>query len=351
LEATVLVWLGLANRILQTGIWDNVTLEISHDAEIDGLRCSTDVDIQAGKCKLKVWGSVRGGSKVRITLKDKSRELGGAEVKAQDFSESAMEWDDLPVDLWWPNRTGAQRLYDLELELFDDHGRLLDRQSRKIGFKNIQWQRTKGAAETPIRPNFADVREEDYVKRANVYRDCGTNLVRVWGGGFLEKESFYTSVTNGGCWFWQEFLLSSSGLDNYPPDDPACVDELGKIAESYIDRRSHHVSLLLWCGGNELQDDKNGVKSSQPTLTIRHHPAIVKMGDVVASSDPGHRFLPTTPLGPVGMFTLQDREKGWFWMCMDPGPSTVRRMENGRGCGPKTTRCFIPRWVPQPRVR
>ena len=44
---------------------------------------------------------------------------------------------------------------------------------------------------TPIRPNFADLREEDYRQRLNVYRDCGMTVLRVWGGGFPEKECFY----------------------------------------------------------------------------------------------------------------------------------------------------------------
>ncbi|NYF92265.1 glycoside hydrolase family 2 TIM barrel-domain containing protein [Tunturiibacter empetritectus] len=322
------------NRIVQTAIWDTVTLEITHGAEIKTLRCFSDVDLASGKGKLKVWGSVHGGSKVRITLTDRARELRTVEVNAPDFSSSGLQWNELPVDLWWPNRMGPQSLYNLEVELLDDHGRLLERQSRRVGFKSIEWRRTKGAPDTadpylcvvngkavflfgvnwtPIRPNFADVREEDYRKRANIYRDCGMNLVRVWGGAVLEKENFYNLCDELGLLVWQEFPLSSSGLDNYPPDDPASVDELGKIAQSYIERRAHHVSLLLWCGGNELQDDKNGVKSNQPTLTIRNHPAVVRMAEVVAREDSGRRFLATNPYGPVGVFSLQDCGKGVFW--------------------------------------
>ena len=322
------------NRIVQTGIWDAVTLEITRGAEIDKLRSSSDVDLAGGKGKLKVWGTVRGGSKVRITLKDGAHVLRTAEVNAWEFSQNGLRWNDLPVKLWWPNRMGSQSLYNVEVELLDDHGSLLDSQSRRVGFKNIEWRRTKGAAETadpylcvvngkamflfgvnwtPIRPNFADVGDEDYRKRANIYRDCGMNLVRVWGGAVLEKENFYKLCDELGLLVWQEFPLSSSGLDNYPPDDPASVDELGKIAQSYIERRAHHVSLLLWCGGNELQDDKNGVKSTQPTLTIRQHPAVVRMGEIVVSEDPGRRYFATNPYGPAGMFNLEDCGKGVFW--------------------------------------
>jgi beta-mannosidase len=322
------------NRIVQTGIWDAVTLEVTHAAEIETLRCASDVDLKDGKGALKVWGVVRGGSTVRISLKDGARVVRAMSVPVEEFSKGGAQWKGLPIDLWWPNRMGSQPLYQLEVDLLDDRGSLLDQQSRPVGFKHIEWKRTQGAAETadpylcvvngkavflfgvnwtPIRPNFADVREEDYRKRVDIYRDCGMNLFRVWGGAVLEKENFYNLCDELGFLVWQEFPLSSSGLDNYPPDDPASVDELGRIAASYIDRRAHHVSLLLWCGGNELQDDKDGKKSSAPTLTIRQHPALVRMGEVVEREDAGRRYLVTNPYGPVGAFNLEDCGKGKFW--------------------------------------
>ena len=60
-------------------------------------------------------------------------------------------------------------------------------------------------------------------------------------------------------------------------------------------------------------DDQNGLKSSQPTLTIKHHPVVAKFAEIVAKKDPIRRFLPTSPYGPVGSFNLQDCGKGLFW--------------------------------------
>jgi beta-mannosidase len=42
------------NRIVQTGIWDAVALEITHGSEIEKLRCSSDVDLAAGSFPLVV---------------------------------------------------------------------------------------------------------------------------------------------------------------------------------------------------------------------------------------------------------------------------------------------------------
>jgi len=322
------------SRMVQTGIWDAITLEVTRGAEIAHLRCVTDADLASGKGKLDLSGSMKGGEQVRFTLKGRERVVRTTALSPQHFAEGGVQWADLPIALWWPNGMGEQPLYELVCELLDGQGRLIDRQSRRVGFKHVEWRRTRGAAEradpylcvvngketflfgvdwTPIRPNFADLRDEDYRQRLNVYRDCGMTVLRVWGGGFLEPERFYDYCDERGLLLWQEFPLSSSGVDNYPPDDPQSVEALAHIAESYIDRRQHHVSLLLWCGGNELMDDKKGVKSPQPTLTIKHHPVVARFAEIVARKDPGRRYLPTSPYGPVGGFNLQDCGKGVFW--------------------------------------
>ena len=216
----------------------------------------------------------------------------------------------------------------------DHQGWLIDRQSRRVGFKHVEWRRTKGAAHsadpylcvvngketllfgvdwTPIRPNFADLRDEDYRLRLSIYRDCGMTILRVWGGGFLEKDCFYDYCDEMGLLLWQEFPLSSSGMDNYPPDDPASVEALARIAETYIDRRQHHVSILLWCGGNELMDDKNGVKSSQPTLTIKTPSGDCQVCRNRSQEGSGPSFSAHQPLRSGGQFNLQDCGKGVFW--------------------------------------
>jgi beta-mannosidase len=90
---------------------------------------------------------------------------------------------------------------------------------------------------------------------------------------------------------WQEFPLSSSGLDNDPPDEEDSIDQMATIAESYVRRRRNHVSLTLWCGGNELQ-----TREGKPL--DRTHPMLARLGEVVARSDPSRRYVPTSSSGP-----------------------------------------------------
>ena len=78
-----------------------------------------------------------------------------------------------------------------------------------------------------------------------LYKLMGCNIFRVWGGAYLEREDFYDLCDRAGILVWQEFPLSSSGVDNYAPDDPAVIKKLCDIATDYIHRRAHHACKLL----------------------------------------------------------------------------------------------------------
>ncbi|HVJ07219.1 MAG TPA: glycoside hydrolase family 2 TIM barrel-domain containing protein [Acidisarcina sp.] len=313
------------SRLVQIGIWDSVTLEVVREAEIGKIRCIPRLSLDSITGNLQFSATTTGGKLLEVALKDGNRVLRKQTVAVGEGA-AELSWDHLPVELWWPNGLGKQTLYDLHIRLLDEQNQLIDSRMLRVGFRHIEWKRTRGAAEnahpylcvvngkelflfgvnwTPILPNFADVQREDYTKRIAVYRDIGVNVLRVWGGGFPERQWLFDLCDENGFLVWQEFPLSSSGLDNYPPADETSIRRLSEVAESYIQRLQHHTSLALWCGGNELQDDLAGHVSSDPTLTIEHHPLIERLREIVQQHDPGRYFVPTSPFGPIGSFTRQ----------------------------------------------
>ena len=187
--------------------------------------------------------------------------------------------------------------------------------SGRVGFKQVRWLPNQGSpanAEpwicevngTPVflqgvnwvppRITYGSVTREQYAERLALYADMGCNILRVWGGSVPEKKEFYDLCDELGLMVWQEFPLSSSGADNYPPEDPQVLADLTAIAASYIWRRGGHVSHLIWCGGNELTE-RDGAQHARSTHA---HPAIAALGAVVARLDPGKRFVATSPSGP-----------------------------------------------------
>lgn len=303
------------SRLVQIGIWDRLTLECGGNPVLRGVRC-----VAMGRA-LRLWA---GPGRMRVTLSDGSRILRSGEFEGELF------WDELEVESWWPNGMGARSLYRVRCE------RVRDGAARewRVGFKTVEWRPCEGAPEgadpwlcvvngipvflqgvnwTPIRPNFADVSQAEIRKRLLAYRDMGCNILRVWGGAVLETEYFYDLCDELGLLVWQEFPLSSSGLENWPPESPPAIEAMGEIAASYITRRQHHAALLCWCGGNELQGGLDGGKVGIGKPVDARHPLIARLKAVVALLDPGRRFLDTSAAGPRFTAESADFGKGLHW--------------------------------------
>lgn len=326
-------------RLVQTGVWDSISLAESDGREIRSLDCSTNADPTTGRGILTAKGEIIGcdSELVRIILSRDGKVIRQEDMATAEFAKSGMHWRNLDVELWWPNLMGEHPLYDLECRLIDANGRDIDKLVRRVGFKNVTWRQCEGAPKdaypnlcvvngkpvflqgvnwTPIRPNFADVTEEDYRKRLSLYKSLGFNLMRVWGGATLERECFYNLCDEMGLMVWQEFPMSSSGIENLPPSDNKSVEEMAAIAESYIARRRHHVSLIAWCGGNELQTTSSVESQGRPVDDS--HPMIRRLKKIVVEHDPDRRFFFTSPSGPVFQASAENFGKGIHWHVHGP---------------------------------
>jgi beta-mannosidase len=313
-------------RLVQIGIWASVRLEIVSGPEIQTVRMFTEFDAGTNRGTLRVFGQASAAGGWRVTIA-----RNGHRLVTRNFSPRSREMvlEDLTVKPWWPVRCGAQPLYDVTVELLDARARVCDVQTRRVGFRAVRWTQCEGAPRgaepwilnvngrrlfvagvnwTPVRPNFADVTDAEIRARLKTYRDLGFNLVRVWGGAVLERESFFGACDELGLLVWQEFPFSSSGLDNWTPKDEVSVKRAKLIAESYVARRQHHASLILWCGGNELQFGPGGARTGGGVPVGYAHPPLAAMRRVVRRFDPTRRFLPTTPFGP--RFSLEPARIG-----------------------------------------
>ncbi len=128
--------------------------------------------------------------------------------------------------------------------------------------------------------------------------------------GILERPEFYAACDRLGLLVWQEFPLSSSGVENWPPEYPEVIETLKRIAAEYIYRRSHHASHLLWCGGNELQGEIDGRKTGGGKPVDENHPCMRGFAEVAGRLDPDKRLLPTSPTGPRFYAQKEDFGKG-----------------------------------------
>jgi beta-mannosidase len=207
-------------------------------------------------------------------------------------------------ELWWPNGSGGQRLYRAG--------------DWEVGFRTVELVANEGAPDgalpytlvvngertfmrgwnwVPLDVNYGVPRPEKLERLLRLAQRANVNVLRVWGGGVIESEEFYGWCDRLGILVWQEFSLSSSGLESTPSDDPGFVDALAEDARHVVPARAHHPSLFAWCGGNEL-----AWPDGEPI--DERSPAIRALGDVVRELDPDRVWLPTSPTGPKGTWDM-----------------------------------------------
>lgn len=317
-------------RLVQIGVYDKIEIEVFTGARLKDVDVDTAVDANLSNGTVIVKGIVENGkkSRVRVEVTEGDKAVARESLSADDFNLKGVRITVPSVKLWWPNGMGEQPLYQLAVTV-EEGTTVLDRQVRRIGFRNVEWKQCEDAPDsadpflcvinnkpvflqgvnwTPIRPNFADVNDNEYRKRLTLYRDLGVNILRVWGGGFLERKYFYETCDELGLMIWQEFPLSSSGVENFPPDDAATIEEINATATDYIKRIKHHPCVILWCGGNELTGSKD-----QMIPVTRQHPLIRSLETLIKKNDPRRRFLCSSPGGPRFGADQKEYGKGVHW--------------------------------------
>jgi len=334
-------------RTVQTGITGTVSLRNCDVPSFEVSRVVTNYDRNTSKGNISLCATVSSQSStepedldLHVTLLDGTGSVvarGCAEQQRGECRELKM--DQLEVKPWYPNGIGDQSVYTLLLELGTSRKKVVVSESLQVGFKEVVWESCEGAPEgatpwicmingtavflqgvnwTPISPTFADVTDAEIEKRLQLYKEMGCNLLRVWGGAVLESRYFYAACDRLGLMVWQELPLSSSGIDNWPPEDQTVIDEIAVIAESYIKRRMHHVSLLMYSGGNELQGDLEGAKTGTGKPIDFSHPMMARLKDVFKEFDGTRRFIPTSPFGPRFKADMEDFGKGLHWSIHGP---------------------------------
>lgn len=299
-------------RIVQTGIAGPLRLELRRGARLCDVAVRADLD-GTGAGALRIRAEVDGVGNLVAVVTDPAGAR--SEHPLPVTGEGTVVLGAVEP---WRLHAPAPALYGVGVELRDADGALLDVRSRRVGFRTVEWRANEGAPEgaepwllvlngepvflagvnwVPIRPDYADVTVGDYRSRLVAYRDVGVVVLRVWGGAALEQDAFYDLADELGLLIWQELPLSSSGIDNTPPGDFEIAEELAAIARDYARRVGHHPSIVLWGGGNELTSGATPFRPDAPLTDA--HPAIAAAKAALAETDPGRRFVATSPTGPT----------------------------------------------------
>ncbi|KKC49037.1 hypothetical protein VE23_21230 [Paenibacillus sp. D9] len=314
-----------STRLVNTGIWDDVVLRVHQAATIGDVALHTDLSRGEGIIRLSAEAVRRGepAGTLRWQVEVQSPEEGGASPglvvdEAVQGSEGAAVIRIPEPAVWYPNGYGSQPLYRLSIRLLDDTG-VLDERVMNAGIRSLDYVPNEeapddalpytfvvngekiyiqGANLTPLDHLYGNVGPERYEWIVRLAKDCGMNMLRIWGGGIIEKPYLYELCDRHGILIWQEFIQSSSGIDNEPSKKPAFVELLGRTAEKALKSRRNHVSLTVWSGGNELMSEPNRPSTCEDSN-------LAYLQELVEAHDPQRLFLPTSASGPVQYITAE----------------------------------------------
>ena len=220
--------------------------------------------------------------------------------------------------LWWPAGQGAQPLYELSTTLDGETT------SRRIGLRKLEWViekdeidhsfkcRVNGRDITMMGANWIPADAIPSRITPAVVRDllesavaANMNMIRIWGGGQYEPDFFYEICDELGILLWHDFMFSCMP---YPSDAALLADVATEITQQ-VRRLSHHASIALWCGDNEVIGSLNWYPETRENRDrfVANYDRLSKLlSDIVAAEDPARRFWPSSP--SLGYMDFSD---GW----------------------------------------
>ena len=274
-----------------TGIWDQVSLEITGSVDLRNPYIETRVP------GVRIPDGKQNPAFLTATFELKNvtgqpvKGIASAEVDGQKLvqnitlqpgEDKLVTFKEIEIKnplLWWPNGVGNHPLYPLKLSFTGADGTLLDSETIPVGIREtghsfdskmrtqvftINGQKIfiKGgnwiASDALLR-----LSPERYEAEIRLHAGMNMNMIRVWGGGLTERPEFYDACDKYGLLVWQDLYIS--GDCNGRWFDPA-KKETQERRRAYPDNHSlfvntvidqvkmlrNHPSLYLWCGGNEF---------------------------------------------------------------------------------------------------
>lgn len=314
-------WWDFCPRMIHQGIWKPVWLHVTEGGAIENVYLTADLneDNTQALLHLELEADLKAldeyyveGAFGDITFREKINKR-----------VSRVEWKVENPRLWWVNGYGEPYEYPVWIRLTKSSGTVCDERKFLFGIRDIRFGLNEGTENpkgefllylngrklymngynwVPCDVLYGVSREQKMRHLLRLAKEAGVNILRVWGGGLIEKDSFYEECAKNGILIWQEFILSSSGIDNKTPDSETYKSMIEKQAEIILKQKRNHTSLAVWCGGNELQDE-NGRPLDN------NDPVLAALKEQQKRWDPKRKWLPTSPSGGVFLNSLENIRK------------------------------------------
>ena len=312
-------------RFLSAGMWRDVYVENREKAGFEQVYYTTSAINENSAsilCRFRIHTDDYSldDYKIRIYADDKEVLEKGIHFVSDDCSFEIKQ-----PRLWWPLGYGEQGLYDLRIELLKD-GRVVASREDRFGIRIVQLIHKmapgdegeflvkvngcpilcKGSNWVPL--DALHSRDVTRIKKAvDLFRECGCNIMRMWGGNVYENDEVYRLCDEYGILVWQDFAMACAV---YPQNDEM-ASEIEKEAVSVVRRLRNHPCILLWAGDNEV--DESYTWRNVP-YEENHFNRLTRevLPRVIRENDPYRKFLPSSPFIDGGI-TKSDIPEQHLW--------------------------------------
>ncbi|MEM0259135.1 MAG: glycoside hydrolase family 2 protein, partial [Thermoproteota archaeon] len=304
-------------RLPTSGIWRSVVIRAYNTCKIESFYFSSSLSNSLDVVNIKVDVSLEAFKEEKVEVLVRIFGFGEDQTKRETKSLTkglnnlTFDFTIANPKLWWPNGYGDQNLYNLEIKVVNNSG-VLDEVKKKVGIRKIEVIQEKdeegktfyfkvnnvpifckGADWVPADSFLPRVSRERYDYLLSKAKEANMNMIRVWGGGVYEDESFYELCDEKGILIWQDFMFACGEY----PEEEWFFDLVREEADKVVKRLRNHACIAIWCGNNEnnwgYKAHWFGVKDKFYGETIYHK----ILPEVCSELDPSTLYWPSSPFG------------------------------------------------------
>ncbi|KAI1426373.1 family 2 glycosyl hydrolase [Xylaria sp. FL1777] len=324
--------------LITAGPWKPVYLE-RYVTKVDDIWTEYEVSEDLQTCSGRILAKVSeaNGRSVRISLS-----LNGSAIFEKDSTVDSRGVAEARFlishpELWYPFTHGTQTRYELKASLGS-----YDVMSKMIGFRRAELIQRKdefgksfffkingndvfcgGSCWIPADSFLSEIPEQRYRDWVKLLYEGNQNMVRVWGGGIYEHDTFYDACDEFGIMVWQDFAFACASYPTYK----SFLDSVETEARQNIRRLRSHPSLIIWAGSNEdyqvqerykleyNYEDKDPQSWLKSTFPARYTYEYL-LPKILSEEDRFAIYHPTSPWGdgkPTSDPTVGDKHQWDIW--------------------------------------
>jgi beta-mannosidase len=253
-------------RLVGAGILNKPELVAWNDFMIESVQFEP-IEVTPEKARVVARYRYRADENLKISMfirYDKIRAFEEHELTA-GVHEDTMWFDIKDPKLWWTSDLGEPYLYDFNVEI-RHKSQILERQNVRTGIRKIElvtepdadgstfYFRLNGVPVFARGANYIPqdlfqdrVTGQHYRDLINNVKASNMNMLRVWGGGIYEDDTFYALCDAEGILVWQDFMYACA---LYPGNGRFLKNAAAEAYEQIV-RLRNHPCIALWCGNNE----------------------------------------------------------------------------------------------------